>query len=159
MSPKNYGSKKILGPKTSWVQKIFGFIDILGKRKFLFKKYFGSKKLFGPKLLDTKWFWPTIFYGSKQILGPKILWTERLWVKENLGPNQLGPAKDLFSVNFVLVLIFSKHLQYTFETPSEYLLDNFETPSKRLRDTYQTTSRHHHTFTHDKLHSLTKKPS
>ena len=87
---KNFGSKKMLGPKnnfrveTFWVRKQFEleifFVSIkfsglktLGPKKILvLKKNFGSKKNLVLKKFGPRTFWPTKFMNPKK-LGPKSL--------------------------------------------------------------------------------------
>ena len=83
MSNEYLGGKKKLGQRQSqtpissafWVLKDFGLKKVLGPKRF------SSKKILGPKkMLLQKWFL------VQQNLGSKILSSNKFWVKKNFRP-------------------------------------------------------------------------
>ena len=78
---KNVGSKKIVGWKFFWqekiycVQKIWGPKVILGQKKKLGPKCW-VQKIYAKKILSPKKFWVPKNFGSKKILGPKKFWDQ-----------------------------------------------------------------------------------
>ena len=84
--PKNFGSKKIWGPKKCWTRK-----KILFPKSFKFKNFLGPIKIAGSKMfgheiiLGLKKFWVRKKFGSKEI------WSKKILVHKNYDPKKLGP--------------------------------------------------------------------
>ena len=76
MSPKNFGSRQILGQEKFWIQKN------LGSKKFGYKIYqlkkLQSNKSFGPtnNFMHKTIFGPKNIFMSKNIFGPKYFGLE-----------------------------------------------------------------------------------
>ena len=70
LGPINFGSEKMLGPK-SWVWKIFG------QKNFGLKKCWDNKNFQSTKFSCQQKFWMSKNFGSTKILGPKKNWVKK----------------------------------------------------------------------------------
>ena len=112
---KNFGSKKILGPKKNfWSKKISGQKKFLVKKKILVQKpILGSKNFGTKKILGPKKFWVQKNFGWKKIVGPKKFRPKKsFWSNKNVRSKKiLGPKEILAHINIlglrkILVLKF-----------------------------------------------------